>query len=147
MTVFHASAMLAWDNDYWPCIMTAKIDSWALWLAPVDRVMQHHLSVHFTMHLVCRLSHFEHPILTSKVVHLTVFRIHCKQPCIPLSTNTLTNKIMSLFLLRHVHSAAQRVSLIVILGCLSVGHSTTYSLPQLIDHNLSSHVCKPFWIP
>jgi len=40
-------------------------------------------------------------------------------------------------------------------ACLSVCHSATYSLPQLIDHNqiwcagtyLSSHPCKPFWIP
>jgi len=39
--------------------------------------------------------------------------------------------------------------------CLSVGHSTTYSLPWLINHNhiwsagiyLSSDPCKPFWIP
>ena len=39
--------------------------------------------------------------------------------------------------------------------CLSVGHSATYSLPRLIDHNqiwsagiyLSSDPCKPFWIP
>ena len=39
--------------------------------------------------------------------------------------------------------------------CMSVGHSATYSLPRLIDHNqiwyagtcLSSQVCKPFWIP
>jgi len=38
--------------------------------------------------------------------------------------------------------------------CLSVGHSATYSLPRLIDHNqiwsagiyLSSDPCKPFWI-
>ena len=38
---------------------------------------------------------------------------------------------------------------------LSVGHSATYSLLQLIDHNqiwsagiyLSSDPCKPFWIP
>jgi len=38
---------------------------------------------------------------------------------------------------------------------MSVGHSTTYSLPRLIDHNqvwsagiyLSSDPCKPFWIP
>ena len=63
-------------------------------------------------------------------------------------------------LLRHV---SQRVGLIVAPGCLSVcmyvcmsvGHSSTYSLPRLIDHNqiwyagtyLSSQVCKPFWIP
>ena len=51
-------------------------------------------------------------------------------------------------------SRSQRVSLIVIPFCLSVwmsvGHSTTYSLPRLIDHNqiwLSSDPCKPFWIP
>ena len=39
--------------------------------------------------------------------------------------------------------------------CMSVCHSATYSLPRLIDHNqisyagtyLSSHACKPFWIP
>ena len=39
--------------------------------------------------------------------------------------------------------------------CLSVGHPTAYSLPRFIDHNqiwyagtyLSSHACKPFWIP
>jgi len=39
--------------------------------------------------------------------------------------------------------------------CLSVGHSATYSLPRLIDHNqiwsagiyLSLDPCKPFWIP
>jgi len=39
--------------------------------------------------------------------------------------------------------------------CLSVSHPTAYSLPRLIDHNqiwyagtyLSSHACKPFWIP
>ena len=38
---------------------------------------------------------------------------------------------------------------------MSVGHSATYSLPRLIDHNqiwlaglyLSSDPCKPFWIP
>jgi len=38
---------------------------------------------------------------------------------------------------------------------MSVGHSTTYSLPRLIDHNQiwlaciyrSSDPCKPFWIP
>jgi len=38
---------------------------------------------------------------------------------------------------------------------MSVGHSVTYSLPRLIDHNqiwsagiyLSSDPCKPFWIP
>ena len=59
-------------------------------------------------------------------------------------------------ILRHV---SQRVGLIVIPGCLdvclSVGHPTAYSLPRLIDHNqiwyagtyLSSHGCKPLWIP
>ena len=39
--------------------------------------------------------------------------------------------------------------------CLSVGHSATYSLPRLTDHNqiwyagtyLSSDLCKPFCIP
>ena len=39
--------------------------------------------------------------------------------------------------------------------CLSVCHPTAYSLPGVIDHNqiwyagtyLSSHGCKPFWIP
>ena len=39
--------------------------------------------------------------------------------------------------------------------CLSVGHSATYSLPRLTDHNqiwhagtyLSSDPCKPFWTP
>jgi len=39
--------------------------------------------------------------------------------------------------------------------CLSVGHSATYSLPRLIDHNqiwsasiyLSSEPCKLFWSP
>jgi len=31
--------------------------------------------------------------------------------------------------------ASRLVSLIVIPGCSSVGHSTTYSLPRLIDHN------------
>ena len=32
--------------------------------------------------------------------------------------------------------------------CLSVGHSMTYSLPRLIDHNqIWSDPCKPFWIP
>jgi len=39
--------------------------------------------------------------------------------------------------------------------CLDVGHSTTYSLPRLIDHSqiwsagtyLSLDPCKPFWIP
>jgi len=39
--------------------------------------------------------------------------------------------------------------------CMSDGHSSTYSLPRLIDHNqiwyagtyLSLQVCKPFWIP
>jgi len=53
----------------------------------------------------------------------------------------------------------QRVGLIVIPFCLSVwmsvGHSATYSLPRLIDHNqiwsagiyLSWDPCKPFWIP
>ena len=58
-----------------------------------------------------------------------------------------------------VASRSQRVSLIVIPFCLSVwmavGHSATYSLPRLIDHNqiwsagiyLSSDPCKPFWIP
>jgi len=40
---------------------------------------------------------------------------------------------------------------------MSVGHSATYSLPRLIDHNqiwsagiglyLSSNPCQPFWIP
>jgi len=56
-------------------------------------------------------------------------------------------------------SRSQRVSLIVIPFCLSVwmsvGHSATYSLPRLIDHNqiwsagiyLSSDPCKPFSIP
>ena len=50
-------------------------------------------------------------------------------------------------------SRSQRVSLIVIRFCLSVclsvGHSATYSLPQLIDHNQiwSSDPCKDFWIP
>jgi len=56
-------------------------------------------------------------------------------------------------------SRSQRVSLIVIPFCLSVwmsvSHSTTYSLLQLIDHNqiwsagvyLSLDPCKPFWIP
>jgi len=42
-----------------------------------------------------------------------------------------------------------------ILFFLSVGHSATYNLPRLIDHNqlwsagiyLSSDPCKPFWIP
>jgi len=60
---------------------------------------------------------------------------------------------------RFVASRSQRVSLIVIPFCLSVwmsvGHSATYSLPRLIDHNqiwsagvyLSSDPCKPFWIP
>jgi len=55
--------------------------------------------------------------------------------------------------------ASQRVSLNVIPFCLSawmsVGHSATYSLPRLIDHNqiwwagiyLSSDPRKPFWIP
>jgi len=43
------------------------------------------------------------------------------------------------------------VSLIVIPFCLSawmsVGHSATYSLPRLIDHNqIWSDPCKPFWI-
>ena len=58
-----------------------------------------------------------------------------------------------------VASRSQRVSLIVIPFCLSVwmsvGHSATYSLPRLIDHNqiwsagiyLSSDPCKPFCIP
>jgi len=58
-----------------------------------------------------------------------------------------------------VASRSQRVSLIVIPFCLSgwmsVGHSATYSLPRLIDHNqiwsagiyLSLDSCKPFWIP
>jgi len=58
-----------------------------------------------------------------------------------------------------IASCSQRVSLIVIPFCLSVwmsvGHSATYSLPRLIDHNqiwsagiyLSSESCKPFWIP
>jgi len=40
-------------------------------------------------------------------------------------------------------------------GCLSACHPTAYSLPRLTDHNqiwyagtyLSSHPCKPFWIP
>jgi len=39
--------------------------------------------------------------------------------------------------------------------CLDVCHSATYSLPRWIDQNqiwsagtyLSSHACKPFWIP
>jgi len=43
----------------------------------------------------------------------------------------------------------------ILFVCLSVGHSTTYSLPRLIDHNqiwsariyLSLDPCKPFWIP
>jgi len=43
----------------------------------------------------------------------------------------------------------------ILLVCQDVGHSTTYSLPRLIDHNqiwlagiyLSSDPCKPFWIP
>jgi len=60
---------------------------------------------------------------------------------------------------RFVASRSQRVSLIVIPFCLSVwmsvGHSATYSLPRLIDHNqiwsagvyLSSDPCKSFWIP
>jgi len=68
--------------------------------------------------------------------------------------------ILYVCLLRHV---SQRVSLIVIPGflfvclfvCLSVCHFATYSRPRLIDHNqiwcagtyLSSHPCKPFWIP
>ena len=55
--------------------------------------------------------------------------------------------------------ASQRVSLIVIPFCLSVwmsvGHSATYSLPRLIDHNqiwsegiyLSSDPCKTFGSP
>ena len=31
---------------------------------------------------------------------------------------------------------------------MSVGHSATYSLPRLIDHNqIWSDPCKPFWIP
>ena len=58
--------------------------------------------------------------------------------------------------LRNIASHSQRVSLIVIPFCLSVclslGHSATYSLPRLIDHNqiwsagiyLSSDPCKPF---
>jgi len=66
---------------------------------------------------------------------------------------------MTLFLIYCVTFASQRVSLIVIPFCLSVwisvGHSATYSLPRLIDHNqiwsagiyLSSDPCKPFWIP
>jgi len=63
------------------------------------------------------------------------------------------------FLHTDIASRSQRVSLIVIPFCLSVwmsvGHSATYSLPRLIDHNqiwsagiyLSSDPCKPFWIP
>ena len=58
-----------------------------------------------------------------------------------------------------VASRSHRVSLIVITFCLdvwmSVGHSATYSLPRLIDHNqiwsagiyLSLDPCKPFGSP
>jgi len=46
-------------------------------------------------------------------------------------------------------------SILFVCVWMSVGHSATYSLPRLIDHNhiwlagiyLSSDQCKPFWIP
>jgi len=67
--------------------------------------------------------------------------------------------ILSVVMYFIIASRSHRVSLIVIPFCLSVwmsvGHSATYSLPRLIDHNhiwsagiyLSSDLCKPFWIP
>jgi len=59
-------------------------------------------------------------------------------------------------LLRHVRIAeSEPYCHSILFVCLSVGHSATYSLPRLTDHNhiwsagiyLSSDPCKPFWIP
>ena len=60
---------------------------------------------------------------------------------------------LSVRLLRHVRRQWALLSFHSV--CLSVGHSATYSLTRLIDHNqiwsadiyLSSDPCKPFWIP
>ena len=63
-------------------------------------------------------------------------------------------------LLRHVRIAESEpychsILFVCLFVWMSVGHSTTYSLPRLINHNqiwsagiyLSSDPCKPFWIP
>jgi len=64
--------------------------------------------------------------------------------------------IITLVLLRHVRiTESEPYCHSILFVCLSVGHSVTYSLPRLIDHNqiwsagiyLSSDPCKPFWIP
>jgi len=83
-----------------------------------------------------------HPQCTNHDQYLTVFMIKQNQVGI---------------LLRHIRREWALLSFHSV--CLSVwmfvGHSATYSLPQLIDHNqicsagiyLSSDPCKPFWIP
>jgi len=64
--------------------------------------------------------------------------------------------IITLVLLHHVRIAeSEPYCHSILFICPSVGHSVTYSLPQLIDHNqilsagiyLSLDPCKPFWIP
>jgi len=67
------------------------------------------------------------------------------------------NRLWWVCLLRHVRREWALLSFhsVCLSVWMSVGHSETYSLPRLINHNqswsagiyLSSDPCKPFWIP
>jgi len=81
------------------------------------------------------------------VVVVVVYTKDLKYPLVTLAVSLLRHDRREWALLSF-HSVCLSV-------WMSVGHSTTYSLPWLIDHNqiwsaviyLSSDLCKPFWIP
>ena len=59
-----------------PCRTATKVDSRTVRVAPVDWVLKHNLPVHLRMCLVRSQSHLKHAVLSRKVEHLTVLRIH-----------------------------------------------------------------------
>ena len=90
---------------------------------------------------------------TSLVMYRCLLSSVTVHPCVHRSYPSEQLFSLSLCLLRHVRREWALLSFHSV--CLSVGHSATYSLPRLIDHNqiwsagiyLSLDPCKPFWIP